>query len=48
MPIYNKFVRDRIPEIIQQSRKKFTTKVLTDEEYLQELKKKVKKNGKSN
>ncbi len=36
MTIYNnKLVRDRIPEL----REKFTTKILSDKEYLQELKK---------
>lgn len=32
--IYNKLVRDRIPEIIEQSGKSCTTAVLSDEEYL--------------
>ena len=32
--IYNKLVRDRIPEIIGQSGKSCTTAVLSDEEYL--------------
>lgn len=40
MPIYNKLVRDRIPEIIKQSGKKCTTKILSDKEYIQELQKK--------
>ena len=31
---YNKLVRDRIPEIIEQSGKSCTTEVLSDEEYL--------------
>ena len=31
---YNKLVRDRIPEIIEQSGKSCTTTVLSDEEYL--------------
>ena len=31
---YNKLVRDRIPEIIEQSGKSCTTAVLSDEEYL--------------
>ena len=32
--IYNKLVRDRIPEIIGQSGKSCTTAILSDEEYL--------------
>jgi predicted house-cleaning noncanonical NTP pyrophosphatase (MazG superfamily) len=41
MPVYHKLVRDRIPEIIQQSGKKCTTKILTDEEFRKELQKKM-------
>lgn len=41
MPVYHKLVRDRIPEIIQQSGKKCVTKILTDEEYRKELQKKM-------
>jgi predicted house-cleaning noncanonical NTP pyrophosphatase (MazG superfamily) len=40
MPIYNKLVRDRIPEIIESSGKQFSTRILNDEEYIKELKKK--------
>ncbi|TMU87116.1 phosphoribosyl-ATP pyrophosphohydrolase [Bacillus sp. BHET2] len=40
MPTYNKLVRDRIPEIIEETGKAFTTRVLSEEEYLIELKKK--------
>lgn len=40
MPTYNKLVRDRIPEIIQQSGKQCTTKNLSDEQYIKELQKK--------
>lgn len=40
MPIYNKLVRDKIPEIIGETGKKYRTRTLTDEEYIQELKKK--------
>lgn len=40
MPIYNKLVRDRIPEIIESSGKQFSTRILSDEEYIKELKKK--------
>jgi predicted house-cleaning noncanonical NTP pyrophosphatase (MazG superfamily) len=40
MPTYNKLVRDRIPEIIEATGKAFTTRVLSEEEYLIQLKKK--------
>ncbi|MHA7136599.1 nucleoside triphosphate pyrophosphohydrolase [Rossellomorea arthrocnemi] len=40
MPTYNKLVRDRIPEIIEATGKTFTTRILSEEEYLIELKKK--------
>ncbi|WP_286228512.1 nucleoside triphosphate pyrophosphohydrolase [Neobacillus mesonae] len=38
MPIHNKLVRDRIPEIIEATGKKFSTKILNDDEYIKELK----------
>lgn len=41
MPVYNKLVRDRIPEIIENSGKKFTTKILDEKQYVIELKKKL-------
>ncbi|ESU73390.1 phosphoribosyl-ATP pyrophosphohydrolase [Geobacillus thermopakistaniensis] len=41
MPIYNKLVRDRIPAIIEQAGKTFTTRILGDEEYRKELQKKA-------
>lgn len=41
MPMYNKLVRDRIPTIIEQSGKTFTTRILDDEEYRKELQKKA-------
>jgi predicted house-cleaning noncanonical NTP pyrophosphatase (MazG superfamily) len=41
MPIYNKLVRDRIPEVITDDGKKFSTRILTNEEYIKELKKKT-------
>jgi predicted house-cleaning noncanonical NTP pyrophosphatase (MazG superfamily) len=41
MPIYNKLVRDRIPEIIAKDGKKYSTKILDNSEYEKELKKKV-------
>ena len=40
MPVHNKLVRDRIPEIIEATGKKYTTRVLNDKEYIDELKKK--------
>ncbi|MBU8769536.1 nucleoside triphosphate pyrophosphohydrolase [Cytobacillus oceanisediminis] len=40
MPTYNKLVRDRIPEIIESTGKKFSTRILDDNEYIKELKKK--------
>lgn len=40
MPIYNKLVRDRIPEIIAQGGKKYSTIILDNQEYINELKKK--------
>ncbi|HJV47323.1 MAG TPA: nucleoside triphosphate pyrophosphohydrolase [Bacillota bacterium] len=42
MPVYNKLVRDRIPEIIEKVGKRFTTRVLDTEEYKIELQKKMK------
>lgn len=40
MPIYNKLVRDRIPKIIDSTGKKSSTKLLNDEEFIKELKRK--------
>lgn len=42
MKIYNKLVRDKIPEIIENEGKKVTTKILNDEEYRTELNRKLK------
>ena len=41
MKTYNKLVRDRIPEIIEASGHKCETRVLSDDEYLVELKSKL-------
>lgn len=41
MPIYNKLVRDRIPEIIEANGKSFTTRILDEKEYHSELRKKM-------
>jgi predicted house-cleaning noncanonical NTP pyrophosphatase (MazG superfamily) len=38
MPSYNKLVRDKIPQIIESKGKKFSTKVLNDEDYIKYLK----------
>jgi len=40
MPIYNKLIRDRIPEIIAASGKRYTTSVLKEDEYLVKLREK--------
>ena len=42
MTIYNKLVRDKIPEIITKNNEVCKTRILTDEEYLSELNKKIK------
>ncbi len=34
---YNKLVRDRIPELIRESGRKYTSRILSDEEYLKAL-----------
>ncbi|MBT2636691.1 nucleoside triphosphate pyrophosphohydrolase [Bacillus sp. ISL-39] len=39
--MYNKLVRDRIPEIIHQSGKSFNTRKLVHEDYIKELKNKA-------
>lgn len=41
MTIYNKLVRDKIPEIIKSSGKKAYYHILKEEEYLLELDKKL-------
>ena len=41
MKIYNKLVRDKIPEIINKDNRKPITRVLNNEEYLSELNKKL-------
>lgn len=41
MKIYNKLVRDRIPEIILKDNELPSTRILNDEEYIQELNKKL-------
>ena len=41
MKVYNKLVRDRIPEIIASQAKRCEVRVLTDAEYLQALEQKL-------
>jgi predicted house-cleaning noncanonical NTP pyrophosphatase (MazG superfamily) len=41
MPIYNKLVRDKIPEIIRNSGKDFNCITLKNESYISELKRKL-------
>lgn len=40
MPVYNKLVRDLIPNVIEKTGKKFSTRILDNDEYIKELKKK--------
>jgi len=40
MTIYNKLIRDRIPEIIQESGGECVVEVLTEQDYLKELQRK--------
>jgi len=41
MPIHNKLVRDRIPEIIAQSGKKYSIRILDEKEYEKEVRQKM-------
>lgn len=41
MKVYNKLVRDKIPEIITKDNKKAVTKILNAEDYLIELNRKI-------
>ncbi|WP_459500525.1 pyrophosphohydrolase domain-containing protein [Bacillus sp. C1] len=41
MPTYNKLVRDRIPEIIENNGKTVTTRILDEKEYIEEVSKKI-------
>lgn len=40
MPTYNKLVRDRIPEIIEGTGKRYSTKTLNKSEFIKELRRK--------
>lgn len=42
MPTYNKLVRDNIPQVIEKTNKQFSTRILSKEEYMREVKKKMK------
>jgi len=42
MPVYNKLVRDKIPQIIKANGKSHRTRILSDEEYKKELKTKLR------
>lgn len=39
--LYNKLVRDKIPQIIEEAGKQYETKILSDMEYLEMLDKKL-------
>ncbi len=41
MPVHNKLVRDRILEIIEKAGKRYTSRILLEEEYKQEVRKKM-------
>ena len=41
MPVYNKLVRDLIPEIIEKSGKPFSVETLSEKDYIKELKRKL-------
>lgn len=41
MPVYNKLIRDKIPDIIKKENKKFNIRILDDEEFKFEIIKKI-------
>ena len=41
MPVYNKLVRDRIPEIIEMSGQTLTSRILDEDDYLIEINRKM-------
>jgi predicted house-cleaning noncanonical NTP pyrophosphatase (MazG superfamily) len=42
MPVYNKLVRDHIPEMIASTGKQYSTRILENQEYISELRMKSK------
>ncbi|GLX65727.1 nucleoside triphosphate pyrophosphohydrolase [Paenibacillus glycanilyticus] len=42
MPVYNKLVRDLIPQVIESNGKEYRTRILEDDEYTYELRNKFK------
>ncbi|RBP00187.1 nucleoside triphosphate pyrophosphohydrolase [Rossellomorea aquimaris] len=41
MPTYNKLVRDKIPQILENKGREYSTKILNDEDYIKYLKEKA-------
>lgn len=41
MPIYNKLVRDLIPQVIEKTESGFSTRILSEDEYMTEIKRKL-------
>lgn len=41
MPTYNKLIRDKIPQVIEKTNKQFSTRILSNEEYMGEVTKKL-------
>ncbi|MGG3449630.1 nucleoside triphosphate pyrophosphohydrolase [Domibacillus aminovorans] len=41
MPVHNKLVRDRILEVIEKAGRNYTSRILLEEEYKQEVRKKM-------
>ncbi len=41
MPVYNKLVRDFIPQIIEKTGKNYSTRTLSDKEYITSLRRKL-------
>ncbi len=39
--VYNKLIRDKIPEVIERAGKEFKTRVLNDEEYIEKVLEKI-------
>ncbi len=47
MPIYHKLIRDKIPKTIEDTGKQCTSKILSNDEYIKTLQKKVLRNSRS-